>query len=63
MAAFAKDVRGEIAMAAPGATERQRVEALQAAFACADAVGLDEARGAGSDCTTTPSGRWLFQTS
>jgi hypothetical protein len=42
MTTFAKDVRGKIAMAALSATERQRVEALQAAFACADAVRLDE---------------------
>jgi hypothetical protein len=43
MTTFAKDVRGEIAMAALGATERQRDEALLAAFACANAVVLDEA--------------------
>jgi hypothetical protein len=42
MTTFAEDVRGEIAMAALGATERQRVEARQAAFACANAVVLDE---------------------
>ena len=42
LTAFAKDVRREISMAALGATERQRIEALQAAFACADAVVLDE---------------------
>jgi hypothetical protein len=42
MTTLAEDVRGEIAMAALGATERQRVEARQAAFACANAVVLDE---------------------
>jgi hypothetical protein len=43
MTTFAEDVRGEIAMTALGATEGQRVDALQAAFACADAAVLDEA--------------------
>jgi hypothetical protein len=42
MTTFAKYVRGKIAMAALGATQRQRVEALQAAFACTDAVRRDE---------------------
>ena len=42
MTTFAKDVRGKIAMAALSATERQRVEALQAAFVCANAVVLNE---------------------